>query len=143
MIKNAQAFARALYELGFDVQAADFGFTASHQVAVDVSKLGGGDEVARILKDNGVIINMNLLPHEPLQKVQNPAGIRLGTQEMTRVGMKEPEMKIIAELFKKCLMDGHYIGDEVKEFRGKYQTVQYSFDEGAEAVEKPKPLASV
>jgi glycine hydroxymethyltransferase len=139
VIRNAQAFARALYDLGFEVQAPEFGFTASHQVAVNVSRLGGGDEVARILKDNGIIINMNLLPHEPLQKVQNPAGIRLGVQEMTRMGMKEAEMQTIAELFKKCLKDGRYVGDEVHEFRSAYQVVQYSFDEGAQAVERPKP----
>lgn len=133
VVKNAKALGAALYNQGFDVQAADFGFTESHQVAVDVSKLGGGDEVARILKDNGIIINMNLLPFEPLEKVQNPAGIRLGVQEMTRVGMKEAEMKIIAEMFKKCLIGGHYIADEVKEFRNAFQTVHYSFDDDAVA----------
>jgi len=142
VIKNAKAFAAALYNHSFNVQAPEFGFTESHQVAVDVSSRGGGDEVARILKDNGVIINMNLLPHEPLQKVQNPAGIRLGVQEMTRVGMKEPEMKTIADLFHKCLIEGKFIGDEVKELRSAYQTIQYSFDPGAVAVEKPKPAAA-
>jgi len=136
VIKNAKAFARALYDHGFDVQAPDFDFTESHQVAVDVSKLGGGDEVARILKDNNVIINMNLLPFEPLERVQNPAGIRLGVQEMTRMGMKEDQMKDIADFFKKCLIEGNYIGDEVKEYRKQYQVIQYSFDEGADPVEK-------
>jgi glycine hydroxymethyltransferase len=133
VIKNAKALAAALYNHGFEVQAAEFGFTESHQVAVDVAKLGGGDEVARILKDNGIIINMNLLPFEPLEKVQNPAGIRLGAQEMTRVGMKEAQMKIIADLFKKCLIDGHYVADVVREFRKDYQIVLYSFDADAMA----------
>lgn len=136
VIKNAKALAKALYNHGFDVQCPQFDFTESHQVAVDVSKLGGGDEVARILKDNGIIINMNLLPFEPLEKVQNPAGIRLGVQEMTRVGMKETEMKSIADLFKKCLIEGNYVAPQVKEFRNDYQIVQYSFDEGAAPVEK-------
>lgn len=138
VIKNAKALGKALYGQGFDVQAADFGFTESHQLAVDVSKLGGGDEVARILKDNGIITNMNLLPFEPLEKVQNPVGIRLGVQEMTRVGMKEAQMKTIAEMFMKCLIDGDYIAEQVKEFRKDYQIVQYSFDEGAAPVEKHK-----
>jgi glycine hydroxymethyltransferase len=136
VIKNAKALAKALYELNFDVQAEEFGFTESHQVAVNVAKLGGGDEVARILKDNGIITNMNLLPFEPLEKVQNPAGIRIGAQEMTRVGMKEDQMKTIAEMFKKCLIEGHFIGNEVKEFRNDYQIIQYSFDQGADTVEK-------
>ena len=71
---------------------------------------------------------MNLLPFEPLDQVTNPAGIRLGVQEMTRFGMKEPEMEIIARLFKKCLMDGKYVGDEVIELRNNFQEIQYSFD---------------
>jgi glycine hydroxymethyltransferase len=47
---------------------------------------------------------------------------------MTRFGMKEPEMEIIARLFKKCLIEGKYVGDEVTEFRQTFQKVHYSFD---------------
>ena len=75
---------------------------------------------------------MNLLPHEPLDRVGNPAGIRLGVQEMTRFGMKEAEMELIASLFKKCLMDGSYVGNEVREFRSSFQRVHYSFDDLSE-----------
>ena len=94
-----------------------------------MSELGGGNEVARILKENDIILNMNLLPFEPLQKVTNPSGIRIGVQEMTRFGMKEKEMERIAELFKKCLKDSLSVNDEVREFRKEFQKVQYSFDE--------------
>jgi glycine hydroxymethyltransferase len=127
-IANAKALGPKLYEMGFKVQAAELGFTESHQLAVDVSELGGGDEVARHLKDNNIILNMNLLPLESLDQVSNPAGIRLGVQEMTRFGMKEPEMEIIARLFKKCLIEGKYVGDEVIEFRKNFQKINYSFD---------------
>lgn len=136
-IANAKYLGKKLYEKGFKVQAPDFGFTESHQLAIDVAEFGGGDEVARHLKDNNIILNMNLLPFEPLQRVTNPVGIRLGVQEMTRFGMKESEMEIIADLFKKCLIDGKYIADEVEEFRCKYQQIHYSFD-----TEKSEPLIS-
>jgi glycine hydroxymethyltransferase len=126
---NAKALAEELYEAGFDVQAKEFGFTESHQVAVDVTKYGRGDEVARILKDNNIICNMNLLPFEPLENVLNPAGIRIGVQEMTRFGMKEPEMATIANFIKKVLIDGKYVGDEVIEFRKGFQKVHYSYDD--------------
>jgi glycine hydroxymethyltransferase len=129
IVTNAKTLARSLSNLGFNVQAKEFDFTESHQVAVDVSELGGGNEVARILKENDIILNMNLLPFEPLEKVTNPAGIRIGVQEMTRFGMKEKEMERIAELFKKCLKDSLSINDEVQEFRKEFQKVQYSFDE--------------
>jgi glycine hydroxymethyltransferase len=128
VVANAKHLARRMHDLGFKVEGAEFGFTESHQVAVDVSSLGGGEAVARDLKDNGIIVNMNLLPFEPLDHVTNPAGLRLGVQEMTRVGMKEPEMDVIAGFFKKALLDKKFVGDEVKEFRTKYQDVQYSFD---------------
>lgn len=127
-ITNAKALGAKLYEMGFKVQAAELGFTETHQLAIDVSEFGGGDEVARHLKDNNIILNMNLLPFEPLEQVTNPAGIRLGVQEMTRFGMQEPEMGVVADLFKNCLMQGKYVGDEVTELRQRFQTIHYSFD---------------
>jgi len=133
-IANAKHLGRSLCEAGFKVQAERFGFTESHQLAVDVREFGGGDEVARHLKDNNIILNMNLLPFEPLENVANPAGIRLGVQEMTRFGMKEPEMEEIARLFRKCLIDGKYVGDEVIELRRGFQQVHYSFDRAAAEV---------
>jgi hypothetical protein len=37
-------------------------------------------------------------------------------------------MEVIAGFFKKALLDKKFAGDEVKEFRSKYQAVQCSFD---------------
>jgi glycine hydroxymethyltransferase len=128
-IANAKALARSLSDMGFNVQAKAFDFTESHQIAIDVSELGGGNEVARILKENDIILNMNLLPFEPLEKVTNPAGIRIGVQEMTRFGMKEGEMEKIAALFRKCLKESRSVNSEVRELRSAFQKVLYSFDE--------------
>jgi glycine hydroxymethyltransferase len=128
-VANAKALARSLSDMGFNVQAKAFDFTESHQIAIDVSELGGGNEVARILKENDIILNMNLLPFEPLEKVTNPAGIRIGVQEMTRFGMKEGEMEKIAALFRKCLKASHSVNSEVRELRSAFQKVLYSFDE--------------
>ena len=41
-IANAKILGARLYETGFKVQAAEFGFTQSHQLAIDVSEFGGG-----------------------------------------------------------------------------------------------------
>ncbi len=129
VISNAKALAEAMASLGFDVQAKEFGFTERHQVAVSMADFGGGDEVARHLKDNNIICNMNLLPFESLESVNTPARVRLGVQEMTRFGMNEPEMKQIAEFLKLVVMDAKLIRDEVTEFRSQFQKVHYSFDE--------------
>ena len=131
-IKNARALGAGLAEFGFDVQAKEFDFTESHQVAVNVEKYGRGDEVARMLEDNNIIINMNLLPFESLENVTNPVGIRIVSQEMTRFGMKEAQMRDIALLFKKCLQDGHFVGEEAIEFRKDYRKVLYSFDKNGD-----------
>jgi glycine hydroxymethyltransferase len=128
VVANAKHLAGKLYDRGFKVQGEQFGFTESHQVAIDVTDLGGGDGASRTLKDNHIIVNMNLLPHESLDKALSPAGLRLGVQEMTRVGMKEPEMEQVAIFFSRALMERKFVGDEVREFRSRYQEVLYSFD---------------
>lgn len=132
VIKNAKTLAHSLDEAGFNVAAKEFGFTESHQIAVNVADFGGGDEVARNLKDNNIVCNMNLLPFESLSALQNPAGIRLGAQEMTRFGMKEAEMKQIATFMKQVILDEHFVGEEVIAFRKQFQTVHYSFDQKPE-----------
>jgi glycine hydroxymethyltransferase len=128
VVANAKHLARKLHDRGFRVQGEKFGFTESHQIAIDVSDLGGGDSASRMLKDNHIIVNMNLLPFEPLDRALNPAGLRLGVQEMTRVGMKEAEMEQVAGFFSKALMEKKFVGDEVNQMRARYQEVLYSFD---------------
>jgi len=128
VVVNARAFGKALAKHGFDVQLADFGYTQSHQVAVDVKKQGGGRDCAQKLEDNDIITNYNLLPHDDPKAVMKPSGLRLGVQEMTHVGMKEPEMEEIARLFKACLIDGKSIREEVNRLRGGFLDVHYSFD---------------
>lgn len=136
VIANAKALAAALDRRGFNVEGKEFGFTESHQVAVNVANAGGGEKVSRELEINDIILNMNMLPHEPLRNHDHPDGIRIGVQEMTRVGMQEAEMERIAELMQECVMNSKPVKDEVHAFRDAYQTVQYSYDDKAHA--KPK-----
>ncbi len=128
-IKNAKALATAMDRLGFDVQAKEFGYTESHQVAVNVKELNGGEKASRTLEINDIVLNMNMLPHEPLSAHDHPEGIRIGVQEMTRFGMGEDEMVRIAELIKECLIDNKSFKEEVNRFRSEYQEVKYSYDE--------------
>jgi glycine hydroxymethyltransferase len=137
VVKNAKAFARALKGEGFNVSADEFDFTESHQVAVDVREHGGGRMVASLLKENDIIINMNILPHEPLRNVTNPDGIRIGVQEMTRLGMMEQEMTRIARLIKECIIEGREVKEEANRFRKDYQIVKYSFDEVLKELSAP------
>ncbi len=137
-IKNAKALAAALDKFGFDVQGKEFGYTESHQVAVNVKAYGGGERISKTLEINDIILNMNMLPHEPLSNHDRPDGIRIGVQEMTRFGMGEEEMLRIAELIKECIIDKKSVKEEVNRFRSEYQCVKYSYD-----VPKPRQLEVV
>ncbi len=131
IIKNSKALAQALYELGLNVLCEPKGFTQSHQVVVDVSDLGGGEKIANDLEDANIIINKNLLPWDTLEKTGNPSGIRIGTQELTHVGMKEDEMKEIAQLIKKIAVDGkspQKIREDVIELKKGFNRIHYCFD---------------
>jgi len=128
VVRNAQALAAALDTHGFNVQMKDHGFTRSHQVAVDVSAQGGGSFVSNQLKENDIVLNMNMLPHEPLSHHDNPAGVRIGTQEMTRFGMKEAEMEQVADFIAAAVLRHQDVRAEVNKFREQYQDVHYSFD---------------
>ena len=132
-IRNARSLAAALDRLGFDVQGRDFGYTESHQVAVNVKAFGGGETVSRRLEANDIILNMNMLPHEPLRNHDRPEGIRLGVQEMTRFGMREPEMEEIARLIHACIVERQDVKEEVNRFRQRFTAVGYSYDDRVEA----------
>jgi glycine hydroxymethyltransferase len=140
VVANAKHFAKSLAKAGFDVACPDRGYTESHQVVVDVSTHGGGGKVSVLMEQNDIICNRNLLPRDPPKKVNNPSGIRLGVQEMTRMGMKEPEMEEIARLMKACIADGKAVKDEVNRFRGRFVQVQYSFDAPAPGNGSPAAL---
>jgi len=135
IVKNAKALAEAMAEEGFKVIGEDKGYTKSHQVIVDVSELheAGGGWAAPLLEEAGIILNKNLLPWDPLEKVNTPSGLRIGVQEMTRVGMMEDDMKEIARFMRRTLLDKEdpkKVEKDVFEFRKQFQKVYYSFDYG-------------
>ncbi|MEM1576702.1 MAG: serine hydroxymethyltransferase [Archaeoglobaceae archaeon] len=132
IVRNAKVLAETLHELGYKVLGEKHGFTETHQVAVDVRALGGGEAVARKLETVGIILNKNLLPWDSLEQTANPSGIRIGVQEVTRLGMKESEMKVIAEFIDSTLKGKksvERIRKEISEFRRDFQTVKYTFEE--------------
>ncbi len=131
IIRNAKALAQALHERGFDVLCADHGFTESHQVVVDVSAQGGGRVVADALEEANIILNKNLLPWDDVSRSRDPSGIRLGAQELTRVGMKEGEMEEVAELIKRAILNREgkeRVKKDVIALKKGFHRVEYSFD---------------
>lgn len=131
IVKNSRALAKSLYDRGFNVLAADHGFTASHTLAVNVSKLGGGSECALTLEKANIVVNKNMLPGD--ESSVHPSGLRLGTQEITHLGMKEDEMREIASFFERLLIKRESVAKVRKEiisFKRKFRKLEYCYGEG-------------
>lgn len=132
IIKNAKALATELDRNGFKVLGKNLGYTESHQIVVDLSEFGRGLKNAELLEKADIITNKNLIHGDEVDLASDPSGIRLGVQEMTHMGMKEPDFKIIAEFFKRIIIDNENpdkIKREVNELRSKFLNIKYSFDE--------------
>lgn len=128
IIKNAQALGQSMNEEGFVVLGEALGFTKSHTIVIDVRELGGGASMSKLLESANIIANKNLLPGD--KSPIHPSGIRLGVQELTRIGMKESEMKEVATFFKRLLInkeDPKKVKEDIKDFRSQFQKVHYCF----------------
>ncbi|UCG37299.1 MAG: serine hydroxymethyltransferase [Candidatus Bathyarchaeota archaeon] len=140
VVKNAQALAKALHDRGFNVLAEHKNFTESQVILIDITKQGDGGTIEEILEKANVIINRNLLPWDIKEgrHFMHPGGIRLGTSEVTRLGMKEPEMAEVADFIKRVIIkkeDVRRVKEEVAEFRKRYQKVHYCFENATDAYE--------
>jgi len=121
VVKNSKALAKALDECGFRVLGKGNGYTDSHLLLVDVGQY------------------VDVAPAKELEKAQilcsddfsgNSPEVRIGTPEVTRRGMKEEEMKTIAQFFKRAIIDkedAEKLAKEVEDFTRKYVGIEYSF----------------
>ena len=132
IVANAKHFAASLAAEGFDVLAESRGYTASHQVLTrhGTTDSGAGAKAARLLEDAGIITNMNMLPGDT--KAMTPSGLRLGVQELTRVGMGLREMEEVAKLYARVLIHGEdptKVKRDVNSLKADHQTIRYCFNE--------------
>jgi glycine hydroxymethyltransferase len=140
VIRNAKALAEALAEFGFGVLGEKRGYTASHQIAVDVSMFDDGGTVEKDLERANIILNRQLLPGDIKagRHYMHPSGVRIGVPETTRLGMKESEMKEIANFIKRVIVekqDPSIVRNDVADFRKQFQKVHYAFDNAVGAYE--------
>ena len=142
-IKNAKALAEELNNLGFKVLGEKNGFTQSHQAVVNVLDYGDGGKIEADLEKANIIVNRQLVPGDLKAKrhYMNPGGIRLGSSEVTRLGMKESDMRQIASLIKNVVIDkkdAKEVASDVLELRKNFQKTQYCFDNKLGAYEYVK-----
>jgi len=94
VVKNAKTLANELMNRGYRIVS---GGTDSHMFSIDLRNKGiTGGEAETVLDKVGITVNKNAIPFDP-NPPMNPSGIRIGTPTVTTRGMKEEEMKLIAE----------------------------------------------
>lgn len=94
IVKNAQALCAELEALGRPIAG---GGTETHILLLDFRKEEfTGKDAAQALAKCGIITNFNMVPGDARSPFKT-SGVRLGTPSLTSAGMKEPEMKKIAE----------------------------------------------
>ncbi|MCW4026741.1 MAG: serine hydroxymethyltransferase [Candidatus Bathyarchaeota archaeon] len=142
-VKNAQTAGQYLYEKGVKVLGEPKGFTMSHQLAVDVREYGGGKRVAEDLEAANIILNRNLLPYDDQHDRENPSGLRIGFQDVTRRGFKEDSIKQVCDLmldFIKRQRRPTEIREDVLALRREFDQIHYGF-QSLEEVSKHFPTA--
>jgi glycine hydroxymethyltransferase len=144
VIENAKALGQALHERGLKVLMEHKGFTNSHQIVVDIAEheksIGLGGDIEALLESSNIILNRNLLPRDLTEgrHYENPGGLRIGTSEITRLGMGKSEMQEIAEFMKKVIIDKKdpkKVKKEVSDFRREFQEIKYCFQKENNAYE--------
>lgn len=95
VIKNAKAMANEFLDLGYKIVS---GGTDNHLLIMDLSdRECFGKEAEKILEKVGISVSRSTIPNDA-RSPMDPSGIRIGTPAVTTRGMKENEMRLIANL---------------------------------------------
>jgi len=121
--RNAVALAEELGGLGFRLVA---GGTDTHLMLVDLRpKRLTGKVAEAALEQAGITVNKNAIPFDP-EKPAVTSGIRIGTPAVTTRGMREEEMRLIAQLIAEVLQDATDAGRQQR-VRGKVRELCQQF----------------
>ncbi len=94
IIKNAKTLSAKLTEYGFDIVS---GGTDNHLLLIDLTNKNiTGKQAENSLGKAGITVNKNMVPFDQRSPFVT-SGIRVGTPAVTTRGMKENEMKMIAD----------------------------------------------
>ncbi len=125
IIKNAQVLAEELTRRGYRLVS---GGTDNHLMLIDLRAKDAnltGAAVELWLQSAGIIVNKNMVPFDT-RKAMETSGIRIGTPALTTRGLKEPEMRKVAEWFDRAASSAGEektlgrIRGEISEFTRQY-----------------------
>jgi glycine hydroxymethyltransferase len=122
VILNCKALAEHLMASGFQLVS---GGTENHLLLIDLRKQGlTGKEAEARLDRAGLTANKNTVPFETTSAFVT-SGVRMGTPAVTTRGLKEGDMKWLADAVRRVLLDGsdaaiEKVRGEVREICRKY-----------------------
>lgn len=117
IVKNAVALAKHLNDFGYNLIS---GGTENHLLLIDLKNKHVNGRVAAIaLEKAGVVLNYNGVPYDDMPPLF-ASGIRLGTPAITTRGLKEKDMKKVAEWINAAIeeVNGCMLPQDGKEQRG-------------------------
>jgi glycine hydroxymethyltransferase len=115
-VASAQALGKALDARGLPVLAADRGFTRSHQIHLDPERLRAAHRVGPAV----------LARRWEAERLLTDLVGRVGTAEVTRLGLRPEEMERLAELLVRAGLRGEPVGDEVLTWRRQYPALRFA-----------------
>lgn len=125
MVDTAAALADALAKLGVPVFRTSQGFTQSHQFALSARGFGGGQAVSAKLREASILACGIGLPEAAVEGDMN--GLRFGTPEIVRWGMRPEHMPELAGLIAEALManDAASLAPRVTSFRKRFDKLTF------------------
>ena len=115
VIRNSKRLGKELDERGFPIMFEELGFSESHQLHID----------QKAMKERfGLDMNEMSIKLEKANLITDSVG-RLGTSEITRLGVKEKDLPELADMFIDAA-NGKQVKKRVKAFRDRF-TMAYRF----------------
>ena len=122
MVLMAKTLASCLEDYDVPVFFGALGHTQSHQFAVLADKYQGGQEASKLLRKSGFLACGIGLPVQEIEGDMN--GVRFGTPELVRWGMKAKNSNKLAGLIAKALK-GHNVSDQVSDWRRTFNKIHF------------------
>ena len=122
MVLMSKTLASSLEEYDIPIFFGALGHTQSHQFAVLAEEYGGGQQASKLLRKSGFLACGIELPVQAIEGDMN--GVRFGTPELVRWGMKAKHSNKLAELVAKALK-GDNVSDQVSKWRRTFNKVHF------------------
>lgn len=125
IIANSQALGAAIQSKGLEVVSRDGCFSQSHTIIVKTATYGPAKEIALRLENANIIVSTARLPEE-----LGKEGLRIGTQEITRLGTVEADMDPLAELLVDAITESKTparVLSLAKEYASQFRTCKFTW----------------